>query len=297
MTAAAVAAGLLAGASVWSLRLAWAATTASRVRDRLLTSAAPALSPPKAPVAFAIALHRAGVAWPADATWAAWLAAVALAAVAGAVVGGPALAVIAAVAATAGPVVALRTAGGRGDRRLEAAVPVALERVARSLRSGAAPVAALREAAAHTASGDTMGLASDLAAVVADVDAGEPFVAALDRWAERRPLPSIRLAVAALALGAETGGAQAQALDGLATTLRDRLAVAAEVRALSSQARLSALVITVAPLGFALFAAATDPRSAAFLLRTPLGIVCLCVGLTLDAIAAWWMARLTRPPA
>ena len=47
----------------------------------------------------------------------------------------------------------------------------------------------------------------------------------------------------ALALCASVGGRSADALDGLATSLRDRLAVGAEARALSSQARMSAMVV------------------------------------------------------
>ena len=303
MTPAAVVIGALAGATVWSFQLAWAATASARVRGRLAVDTGEpgpvpgargagraALPPP--PGWLSSALARAGVTWEPAAVWHGWLGASAVAAAGAAVVGGPALAGVALVAVVAGPIGGLRLSSGRGDRALEGAVPGALERIARNLRSGGSVIQALEEAGAES-SGE---LGRDLGAVVREVEAGEPLVAALDRWAQRRPLATIRLAVAALALGAETGGAQAQALDGLAATLRDRLAVAAEVRALSSQARLSALVISLAPLAFAGFAAVTDPRSADFLLRTPAGIACLVVGLTLDGIAAWWMARLTRTP-
>ena len=88
------------------------------------------------------------------------------------------------------------------------------------------------------------------------------LASALDGWAERRPLPSVRLGVAALALAAETGGASARAVDGVAETIRGRLAVGAEVRALSAQARLSALVIVLAPLAFSALAVASDGGTA-----------------------------------
>jgi tight adherence protein B len=83
----------------------------------------------------------------------------------------------------------------------------------------------------------------------------------------------------------------------VAETLRGRLAVAAEVRALSSQARLSGLVIALAPLVFSGLAAATDARTAEFLFRTPLGLGCLVLGIGLDAVAAAWMVRLCRVEA
>jgi tight adherence protein B len=120
------------------------------------------------------------------------------------------------------------------------------------------------------------------------------LLTALEALAARRPLPGVRLAVAALCVGVETGGAQARAVDGVAATLRDRLAVAAEVRALSSQARVSALVIGLAPLGFGCFAIATDPRTGRFLFHTPVGLALVVAGVMLDGMGWLWMQHLAR---
>ena len=55
------------------------------------------------------------------------------------------------------------------------------------------------------------------------------------------------------------GGPAADALDGLASSLRDRLSVVAEARALSAQARYSAWVIGLAPIGYLVSTAAGRP--------------------------------------
>ena len=102
------------------------------------------------------------------------------------------------------------------------------------------------------------------------------------------------MVVAALALGAVSGGPHARAVDGLAGTLRERSRLEGEVGVLAAQARASALVITVAPLAFALLAAATDPSAADFLVRSPAGLACLAGGLALDGAAAAWMAQIVR---
>ena len=222
-----------------------------------------------------------------------WRGALVGAVAGGLVVGGPGLAVVAGLAVAGAPAVALRLARGRAQARYAAALPAALEAVAAGLRSGASLVVALGEAA--TASPPR--LAGDLAEIVARTARGSTLVEALESWPARRPWPPVRLAVAALCLGVETGGAQARAIDGVAATLRDQAAVAGEVRALTSQVRASAAVISLAPLGFGAVAAVADPRSAAFLLRTPVGLACLATGLVLDAVAALWMARLCRSPA
>jgi tight adherence protein B len=222
--------------------------------------------------------------------WTAFVVAVAVGVPVALVAAGPGLAVVVAVGLVVGPAVALALSGDRRDRRLEAALPDALEAVARALRSGAS----LRLALAEAAPAVPGALGHDLRDVSGTTEAGVPLLAALARWEEERPLPGVRLAVAALGLGAETGGAQARSLDGVAETLRGRLAVTAEVRALSSQARLSGLVIALSPIVFSGLATATDARTADFLFRTPAGVACLLLGLGLDAVAAAWMTRLCR---
>lgn len=237
----------------------------------------------------------------------------------GLAVGGVVLGVVGVLAVVTAAVVAVRTAPARRSARYERELPELLEQVARHLRAGGS----LAQAVASASPPSTpSGLADEWAEVVALVPA-VGAAAALARWGgdgssgdgsrgdgalatARRPGPrpgpgaavrtSTRLAAAALAMAADTGGSPARAVDGVAATLRSRLAIADEVRALASQARASSVVIAVAPLGFAALAGATDDRTAAFF-RSPAGAVVGGVGLTLDAVGAWWMSRLCRPPA
>jgi tight adherence protein B len=174
----------------------------------------------------------------------------------------------------------------RRDRAMERALPDALDAIARALRSGGS----LQQAIAEAASGP---LADDLGRIARDAADGVRLGAALEAWAATRPLPGVRLTTAALALGSETGGASAQAIDGVAATLRVHLAIAGEVRALSSQARMSALVIVLAPVAFTFLAASSDHRTASFLFATPFGWLCLVLGLGLDAVGWMWMRRIT----
>ena len=75
------------------------------------------------------------------------------------------------------------------------------------------------------------------------------------------------------------------------------LGILSELRALSSQARLSALVLAAAPVAFALLSAAADPRTTTFLFVDGAGRLCLVAGFTLDLGGAVWMARITRAAA
>jgi tight adherence protein B len=101
-------------------------------------------------------------------------------------------------------------------------------------------------------------------------------------------------AAGALAMCSIVGGRAADALDGLASSLRDRLAVIAEARALSSQARMSAIVIGGAPLVFLVWSAMTDPHALHGMGATAVGRVCIVVGLALEGLGLWWMRRILR---
>ena len=123
---------------------------------------------------------------------------------------------------------------------------------------------------------------------------GAPLVAALDAWAHERRGDAVRAVAGSLAVAAETGGAAAVALEGLARSLRDQLGARAEATALSAQARMSAVVVGAAPVGYLLFSAAVDPGSAAVLVTSTAGRVCLVLGVGLDALGALWMRVIVR---
>ena len=185
----------------------------------------------------------------------------------------------------------LRIRRRRCDEAVLGALPDVLDRVAGGLRAGAAPTAALAEAAAGADL--PSGLASDLATIVerAEQDGLDP---ALMAWAEERPLPAVAATAAALQVTPRAGGPAAPALEGLATGLRDRHDAAGEAAALSAQARLSAIVVGASPLVSLALSLLVDRRVAPTLMATPSGRACLLTGIALEALAAAWMRRILR---
>ena len=201
----------------------------------------------------------------------------------------PALGLGAVLASVVGAPVMLRLAAGRRTALLVAALPGLLDDVAADLRSGGTVRSALDRVADGTGR-----LAPGLAVVRSRTRLGMDLVDALERWAGERPDPGFAEVAGALAVAATTGGRAATALTGLAASLRDRLAAEADARALSAQARASAVVVGVAPLAYVVFSAVADPGSVATLVGTPVGRACLVAGLGLDAAAGLWMRRLVR---
>jgi tight adherence protein B len=97
----------------------------------------------------------------------------------------------------------------------------------------------------------------------------------------------------ALQIAADAGGSVARALDGVADTIRGQQHLRAEIDALASQAEASAVLIALLPLAFAAVAGAADPDTLAFLVSTPIGLICLVTGIVLDVVALVWMRRIT----
>ncbi|HQV57743.1 MAG TPA: type II secretion system F family protein [Ilumatobacteraceae bacterium] len=145
-----------------------------------------------------------------------------------------------------------------------------LDNAARSVRSGAAASAAITAAAAE-----------------------DPRLQAmLAGPATASPSPGQQVTLHAVQIALEMGGRVAETLNAAAAVLRQRQAIRAEASAHSAQARLSARVLTLVPLGFAVFIASS--RSGRAILVSPVGVACLLIGATLNGLGALWMRRLIR---
>jgi len=218
-----------------------------------------------------------------------WAWSVTVAAVVGLGFGGPQTAFGLAVVVALGVPTGVLAMHERRARLIAAAVPETLERVASELRSGGTIATAIGAIAR-----DDGPLAPDLARVDARVHLGASVVQALGAWSAERAVPGVDASAGALAMCSSVGGRSADALDGLATSLRDRLGVAAETRALSSQARMSAIVVGGVPVAYLAWSAVVDPHGLRALTGTLFGRACLVLGLGLEALGGWWMRSIVR---
>lgn len=108
--------------------------------------------------------------------------------------------------------------------------------------------------------------------------------------------PDLALTLQALSAAARLGGPVAATIDEAASVVRERASTRAERRAHSAQARLSARVMTVVPLGFGAWNIVTSDTARAVYLNSGIGGACTAAGLLLN-IAGWrWMKRIVGPP-
>jgi tight adherence protein B len=156
--------------------------------------------------------------------------------------------------------------------------------LAREVRAGASLATAVRECDAHP------GILAVTGPVAVRLSRGQSLSAAL-RAAPAESASAIGLALTVLRSCADLGGPAASPLERAAATLRDRNAVRAELLAHSAQARMSARVMTLVPVGILALLAATDPnvRTA---IATPSGLAAVTAGGILHVAGWWWMQRI-----
>ena len=135
-------------------------------------------------------------------------------------------------------------------------------------------------------------VADDLARVVADIEVGVPVGEAVDSWAERSGSQDAQLVAGALDLHRRSGGDLPAVLDQVAATIRERVAVGRETRALTAQARLSGWILGVLPVGFFAFLWLTSRHDIQGALATPIGLGSVVLGLLLEVGAFFWIRSL-----
>jgi tight adherence protein B len=90
-------------------------------------------------------------------------------------------------------------------------------------------------------------LGSEFRDVVEQQRLGVPIAEGLERMSERLPLPEVRFLTIVIGIQQQAGGNLSEALANLASVLRDRQALAMKVKALSAEAKASAMVLASLP--------------------------------------------------
>jgi tight adherence protein B len=142
------------------------------------------------------------------------------------------------------PVMLLNFKATRTRRKMQEQFPVALDVFVRGLRAGHPIAAALELLTVEMPDpiGSQFGLAVD------EVTYGAELRDALQDMAERWDLDDMRMFVVSLSVQNETGGNLAEILDNLSQVIRERQSMMLKVRALTSEGRMTAWMLTILPV-------------------------------------------------
>ena len=143
----------------------------------------------------------------------------------------------------------------RRMRLLEQQLPLALDIVNRAIRAGHPVVSAVQLAAEEM--GDPIG--SEFGLIVDETTYGLEFKEALVNFARRTGSPYAHYFAVSVGIQTETGGNLAEILQNLATVIRNHQTLHLRVRALASEGRMSANILTALPIFLISFIFLTSP--------------------------------------
>jgi tight adherence protein B len=195
------------------------------------------------------------------------------------------IAVLSAFALSVGlPLAFISAIAERRRKKLQNQFPQALDVFVRSLRAGHPVTGALELLTREMDDpiGSEFGLVSD------EISYGADLRQAMQDMAERWDNEDLRIFVVTLSIQSDTGGNLAEVLDNLSKVIRERASLLLKVRALSSEGRMTGIMLTILPL-FALgsilltspqfyFDVADDPI---FYIGFPLTFVWYLMGLAM----------------
>ncbi len=130
----------------------------------------------------------------------------------------------------------------------------------------------------------------ELARVVNETRLGRNLAESMAVTAQRMQSPDFEWVAQAIAINQETGGNLAEVLDQVGKTIRQRNEIRRQVRALSAEGRLSAVVLVTLPIAVFLFLALVQPNYVTVFFTNPIGIIALIVAILLLILGAIWVS-------
>jgi tight adherence protein B len=195
--------------------------------------------------------------------------------------------------AAAGPFAATRILAAR-RRRYRAAVDAGVPEMAVAIADALSGGCSLRSALGEAAGGVAGAAGHELRRTAAELAAGAAIDDALEAVRARARSPGMDTLVAACLLQRRAGGDLARLLRDSARALEDQARLEDEVRAATAQARFTALIVVLLPLGGALLAELASPGWFAGLWGSFLTAWLVGIALVLQALAAVLMNRMAR---
>jgi tight adherence protein B len=188
------------------------------------------------------------------------------------------------------PVVLVRTLRNRRLKAFEAQLPDTLNLLAGSLRAGYSFLQCVEAVAEETV--DPM--ARELRRVLAEARLGRPVEEALSDAAARMQSQDFEWAVMAVSIQREVGGNLAELLSTVSDTMTQRARMHGEVKALTAEGRISAIIMGLLPVGLGLFMFTAAPDYIGALFSSVVGWAMVVTSTVMALAGVAWIQRIVK---
>lgn len=204
---------------------------------------------------------------------------------------GPGLGIILGILVVVAFLIWLNVKASRRQGKFADQLPDTLQLISGSMRAGHSLLRALDAAADQS----PQPMADELRRVINESRIGRDLGEALLDTAARMKSDDFLWTAQAIETQREVGGNLAEVLDNVNHTIRERAQLGRQVRALSAEGRLSAIILVALPIALLLIISVTNPKYAKIFYTTLPGWLMLGLVAVMMTIGTIWMLRLVKP--
>ena len=175
-------------------------------------------------------------------------------------------------------------------KQLNSQLPDALSTLSNGLRAGFSFTQSMTVAANELDSP----IKDEFARIVRDNSIGKTLDEALIDFSERTDDEDVDMLVTALIIQRKVGGNLAEILDTIGDTIRDRMRIRGEVKTLTAQGRMSAIIISLLPFGVALFIFIVNPAYIMELFQSTFGIIMVVAALVMQVLGMYVIMKMAN---
>ncbi len=198
--------------------------------------------------------------------------------------------VVALAGVMAGAIVFVNQVAARTRKKFENQLPDTLNLISTSLRAGYSLLQAI-EAVGEEAPDPTR---REFGRAMAEIRLGRHMDDALSDIAVRMGSQDFDWTVMAIGIQREVGGNLAEVLQTTAETMVHRNRLRREMKALTAEGRISAIVLAAMPFGLFAFIWLSNPDYLEPLLTSTVGLMVIAGGAVFIGIGIWWMQKIVK---
>ncbi|NLI70477.1 MAG: secretion system protein [Firmicutes bacterium] len=188
------------------------------------------------------------------------------------------------------PIFLIKRAQNRRVANFNQQLPTALSTMANSLRVGFSLFQAMKTL------GDEMPppISTEFRRTLQEINLGMQTDRALQNMCDRIKSDDLELVVMAIIIQRQVGGNLSEVLDNIAQTIMDRIKVKREIKTLTSQGRISGIIIGVLPLLLAVILYSINPVYMSAFFTDPVGYILLGMGLLSQLVGLILIRRIVN---
>lgn len=165
-----------------------------------------------------------------------------------------------------------------------------LSMIANALRSGYSFLQAMEVAARELPEP----IAGELDQVLRECRVNIGVEQALTNLITRTGSADLDLTVTAILIQRQVGGNLGEVLDNISVTIRERLRARGEIRTLTAQGRISALIITLLPVALTVMIYLINPAYMRPLFTSPIGLIIMATAVLMNGVGIFLISRIVK---